>query len=83
MVIRILIPRLVLMQFMMNQNNDLNKDPAINDGRNVVKHFNLKNLCFKDHFRFFIFKKVIEDLFDRLNIETQLIHLFIKLKFQF
>ena len=60
-------------------NNDLNIDPSINDGRNVVKHFNLKDHCFKEHFRFFIFKKDIEDLYDRLNIETQLIHLFIKL----
>ena len=59
--------------------NDLRIDTEINDGRNVVKHFNTKDHCVKENFRFFIFKNNIEDLSDRLNIETQLIHLFLKL----
>ena len=45
----------------------------------MVKHFNTKDHCVKENFRFFIFKNNIEDLSDRLNIETQLIHLFLKL----
>jgi len=33
----------------------------------------------KEHFRFIVFKKDIVVLRDRLNIETQLTHLFLKL----
>ena len=38
-------------------------------------HFNLRKHNYKKHFSFYLFKKDIEDLKQRLSIETDLIHL--------
>ena len=45
----------------------------------VVNHFNSPNHLFENHFTFYIFRHNIIDKFDRLNLETQLIHLFLDL----
>ena len=47
----------------------------MNDGINVVKHFNQKDHNLRNNFGFYVFKKNIEKLCDRLNIENQLQHL--------
>ena len=41
----------------------------------VGMHFNLRKHNYKKHFSFYLFKKDIEDLKQRLSIETDLIHL--------
>ena len=45
----------------------------------VVKHFNTTNQCSMKSFTFSVFRSNIYDRFERLNIETQLIHLFLDL----
>ena len=45
----------------------------------VATHFNLKGHNYKKNFVFFIFKKDLEDQI-RLNLETQIIHLFLRIK---
>ena len=52
----------------------------INDGVNLIEHFNQKDHDLRKNFGFFIFKTGIPDLNDRLNLENQLIHLFLILK---
>ena len=52
----------------------------INDGVNLIEHFNQKDHDLRKNFGFFIFKTGIPDLNDRLNLENQLIHLFLTLK---
>jgi hypothetical protein len=54
------------------------KEDSINDGIYLIKHFQ-KDHYFKTDSKFFIFKINITDKMDRLNIETQLMHLFLKL----
>ena len=58
--------------------NNTEIDEAFNDGVSLVKHFQ-KDHYFKTDLKFFIFKTNITDKNDRLNIETQLMHLFLKL----
>ena len=55
--------------------NNLDYDSDINDGKNVVIHFNQKDHNLRKNFGFFIFKNNIQDLGDRLNLENQLQHL--------
>ena len=55
--------------------NILDYDSDINDGKNVVIHFNQKDHNLRKNFGFFIFKNNIQDLGDRLNLENQLQHL--------
>jgi hypothetical protein len=55
--------------------NNLEVDSDLNDGENVVKHFNQRDHNLRNNFGFFIFKTNIQDLSDRLNIENQLQHL--------
>ena len=50
----------------------------LNDGINLYNHFNLNNHSLKN-LKFFIFKTNVNILMDRLNIECQLMHLFLKL----
>ncbi len=64
-------------QNILKKENVINEE--INDGKNLVEHFNLKDHCYKKHVKFFIYKTNVSDLSDRLNIENQLIHLFLKL----
>ena len=45
----------------------------------VATHFNIKGHNCKENFLFFIFKKDLEDQ-NRLNLETQIIHLFLSIK---
>ena len=42
-------------------------------------HFNYKPHNFEFNFNFYVFKTGINDLDDRLNLERELIHLFLKL----
>jgi hypothetical protein len=55
--------------------NNLNIDSDLNDGINVVKHFNQNDHNLRNNFGFLIFKNNIENLNDRLNLENQLQHL--------
>ena len=48
--------------------------------KNLIKHFNLPNHSLRKDFTFVIFKKDINSLVERLNLENQLIHLFLNLK---
>ena len=45
----------------------------------VVKHFNSNNVCAMNQFSFSVFHANIVNKFERLNVETQLIHLLIDL----
>jgi hypothetical protein len=45
----------------------------------VATHFNIKGHNCKENLLFFIFKKDLEDK-NRLNLETQIIHLFVSIK---
>ncbi len=45
----------------------------------LIKHFNNDVLCSFQNFSFFVFRDNIANKFARLNLETQLIHLFIDL----
>ena len=47
----------------------------LNDGINVVKHFNQIGHTLNNNFGFYVFKNNIQELNDRLNIENQLQHL--------
>ena len=46
---------------------------------NIIKHFHSNNFCNFSHFSFFVFRNNISDKFERLNIESQLINLFLDL----
>ena len=64
----------------MTKNIKSNSD--LNDSVNLIKHFCQNDHTLRKNFRFLIFKTDIIDLFDRLNLENQLIHLFLKLNIQ-
>ena len=49
--------------------------PFINLTSEVGFHFNLRNHNYKNHLQFYIFKKDVLNLEDRLSIETDIIHL--------
>ncbi len=55
--------------------NILSIDSDLNDGINVVKHFNQIGHTLNNNFGFYVFKNNIQELNDRLNIENQLQHL--------
>ncbi len=56
----------------------LNLVPESSVCSNLIKHFHNGN-CNFEHFSFFVFRNNIVNKFKRLNIETQLIHLFLDL----
>ena len=45
----------------------------------IINHFHLNDNCTFDNFSFFVFRNDVTNKYQRLNIETQLIHLFIDL----
>ena len=53
--------------------------PHSNNCSGVVEHFNKNDTCVINYFSFVVFRNNINNKFNRLNIETQLIHLFIDL----
>ena len=65
-----------------SEQNDFNES-FVDDSINLYNHFNLDNHYLRDNFNFFVFKNNINDKYDLLNIETQLIHLFLKLEIPF
>ena len=53
--------------------------PHSNNCSGVFEHFNKNDTCVINYFSFVVFRNNINNKFKRLNIETQLIHLFIDL----
>ena len=53
---------------------------SLNDVFELYKHFSLPYHSLKDNFNFYIFKDNVNLLNDRLNYESQLLNLFLKLK---
>ena len=63
-----------------NHINDIKKfKPFSDDNTSVSIHFNLKHHDFKSHFSFFVFRRDILNLNERLNLESFLINLCRKL----
>ena len=62
-----------------SEQNDFNES-FFDDSINLYYHFSLYNHSLRENLNFFVFKNNINDKFDLLKTETQLIHLFLKLE---